>query len=307
MAAKGIPFIDGAFVPIEEAKISVIDPAFTRSDAVYDTTSVWHGYFFRLDDHLDRFGRSCESMRLVPPYERDEIKRILAECVTRLALDDAYIQMVCTRGPFQDMLNRDPRDCKNGLIAYALPYIWIVPPKKQETGINLVIASNRRIPDEAVRQTVKNYNWMDLNRGLIEAYDRGGENTVLCTSSGNLAEGPGFNVWLIKDGTLRTPRDNVLHGITRQTVFDLATALGLKAEAGDLSAEALRDADEAFLSSTAGGIMPVTQVDGKTLGNGAPGILTSQFRAEYWRRREAGWLGTPVQELLEDRDGAQSE
>jgi len=91
----------------------------------------------------------------------------------------------------------------------------------------------------------------------------------------------------------------MLEGITRQTVFDLAGELGVPAPPPTCRPTRLREADEAFLSSTAGGIMPVTQVDGKPLGNGAPGLLTTELRTRYWQKREAGWLGTPVRELVE--------
>jgi branched-chain amino acid aminotransferase len=145
---------------------------------------------------------------------------------------------------------------------------------------------------------VKNFNWMDLQRGLFEALDRGADMAVLCTPGGLLTEGPGFNLFVVKDGALSTPRSNVLEGITRQTVLDLAAELGIPARQADLVPDALRTADEAFLSSTAGGIMPVARVDGKPLGAGRPGPLTTRFRTLYWGKREAGWLGTPVADLL---------
>jgi branched-chain amino acid aminotransferase len=103
---------------------------------------------------------------------------------------------------------------------------------------------------------------------------------------------------VVKDGRLLTPQGNVLEGMTRRTVFDLAAELGVPAGAADLTPEALRNADEAFLSSTAGGIMPVSRVDGRPLGTGAPGPLSLRFRTLYWDKREAGWLGTPVKDLL---------
>jgi branched-chain amino acid aminotransferase len=114
-----------------------------------------------------------------------------------------------------------------------------------------------------------------------------------------LAEGPGFNLFVVKDKRLLTPGANMLEGMTRRTVFDLCQEIDVECRAADLLPDALRGADEAFLSSTAGGIMPVTQVDGRPLGNGAPGILTSEIRALYWRKREAGWLSTPVKDLLQ--------
>jgi branched-chain amino acid aminotransferase len=296
--ADGIAFVDGEYGPASEAKISIFDIGFTRGDAVYDTVSVWKDYFFRLDEHVARFLRSCAGMRLSCPYAPPELKRILAGCVDRAGLPDAYVQMIVTRGTFPSMTRRDPRLCRNTFVAFALPYIWIISPERQEEGINLVIAENRRTPTEAIDPRVKNFNWMDMQRGLFEALDRGGDTAVLCTPAGYLAEGPGFNLWIAHDGVLSTPRSNVLEGMTRRTVFDLAAEMGLRAREADLTPDALRTADEAFLSSTAGGIMPVSQVDGRPVGAGRPGSLTRRLRALYWDKREAGWLGTPVKELL---------
>ncbi len=296
--ADGIAFIDGEYVPAGEAKISIFDVGFTRGDAVYDTVSVWKGWFFRLDDHVARFLRSCAGMRLACPHPPADLKRILAGCVDRAGLEDAYVQMIVTRGTFPSLTRRDPRLCTNRFVAFALPYIWIISPEKQEAGINLVVAENRRTPAEAIDPRVKNFNWMDLQRGLFEALDRGGDTAVLCTLAGHLAEGPGFNLFVVKSGVLLTPRSNVLEGITRRTVFELAAQLSVPAREADLTPADLRQADDAFLSSTAGGIMPVSQVDGQPLASGKPGPLSRRIRALYWDKRESGWLGARVKDLL---------
>jgi branched-chain amino acid aminotransferase len=296
--ADGVAFLDGQFMPAHEARIPLFDIGFTRGDAVYDTVSVWKGYFFRLDDHVARFLRSCEGMRLRCPHPPPELKRILAECVHRAGLEDAYVQMIVTRGEFPSLGPRDPRLCRNRFVGYAVPYIWIVPPERQLEGIDLAIVGNRRTPSEAIDPRVKNFNWMDLERGLFEALDRGADTAVLCTPAGTLAEGPGFNLFLVRDGALSTPRGNVLEGITRRTVLELAAELGMPARQADLPPEALRTADEAFLTSTAGGIIPVARVDGQPLGAGRPGPLSLRIRALYWDKREAGWLGTRVKDLL---------
>jgi branched-chain amino acid aminotransferase len=295
--ADGVAFVDGEYVPAHEARISIFDIGFTRGDAVYDTTSVWKGWFFRLDDHVARFRASCAGMRLTCPHPPEALRRILAECVHRAGLEDAYVQMIVTRGPFPPGV-RDPRRCRNRFLAYAIPYVWIVSPERQEEGIDLAIVDNRRTPAEAMDPRVKNFNWMDMQRGLFQAYDRGADLAVLCTPAGHLAEGPGFNVFLVRDGALATPRSNVLEGITRRTVLELAGEAGLAARETDLGPEALRQADEAFLSSTAGGIMPVTRVDGRPLGPGRPGPVTRRLRTLYWEKRERGWLGTRVDALL---------
>ena len=294
---EGVAFVDGEFMAAQEAKIPLFDLGFTRGDAVYDTVSVWKGRFFRLDDHVARFLRSCAGARLTCPHPPEELKRILAECVHRAGLEDAYVQMIVTRGEFPTG-SRDPRTCRNRFVGFARPYVWIVTPERQEVGIDLAIVDNRRTPTEAIDPRVKNFNLMDLQRGLFEALDRGADNAVLCTPAGHLAEGPGFNLFVVKGGAISTPRGNVLEGITRQTVLDLARELGVPARQADLPPDALTAADEAFLSSTAGGIMPVTRVDGRPLGGGRPGPITTRVRTVYWDKREAGWLGTSVKELV---------
>jgi branched-chain amino acid aminotransferase len=299
----GVAWTNGAYVPLAEATIPMLDPGFTRGDAVYDTTSVWNGQFFRLDDHVERFFQSCAKGRLAPPVTADEVKRILAECTHRAGLDQAYVQMFSTRGPYQSPTVRDLRLCRNTFYAYAMPYIWIVPPDKQARGVDLaIVTGNRRTPPESVDPTMKNFNWLDLTRGYFEALDRDADNSVLCTPDGRLSEGSGYNMFLVADGRVRSPRGNALEGITRRTVFELAADLGVPAEETDLYPDDLRAADEAFLSSTAGGIMPVRSVDGRPLRHtdGGPGPITTRLRSEYWARREAGWLGTPVSSLLDN-------
>ncbi len=299
-ACDGIAYINGTYCPIDQASVPIMDPGFTRGDAVYDTVSVWKGNFFRIDDHIERFFRSCERARLAPPVDTGSLKRILAQCVNRSGLESSYVQMISTRGKFQSMTNRDPRLCNNTIMAFAVPYIWIIQPARQMEGIDLAIATgNRRTPPESIDPQMKNFNWLDLQRGLLEGLDRGADTSVLCTPDGRLSEGPGFNLFIARDGAMVTPRGNVLEGITRRTTMELATELGIKVDEADLYVDDVTSADEAFLSTTAGGIMPVATVDGAPLNHGpGPGPLSLQLRAEYWSRREAGWLATAVTSLI---------
>lgn len=295
---QGVAFIEGQYVPADEAKISVFDLGFSRSDVVYDVVSTWKGMFFRLDDHLERFLRSCAGVHLSCPYTRDDIKPILAECVHRAGLQNSYVEVLTTRGQFLIPGSRDLRQTRPTFIAYAIPYIWIASLDKQKEGLHAYLAKTRRIADDAVAARFKNFHWGDLTKGQLEALDAGADVAVLCGTAGHLAEGPGFNVFFIQNGKIFTPRLNVLEGITRMTVMELAGEIGVEFEAGDYPADALRAADEAFISSTAGGIMPVTKVDGKPLGNGKPGPITWKLHELYWAKREAGWLGTRVADLL---------
>jgi branched-chain amino acid aminotransferase len=291
-----VAFVDGEYVNLGDAKISILDTGFFRSDVVYDVVSTWKGLFFRLDDHVERFRASTAGVRMECPHEAPRIKQILAECVHRGGLEDAYVYMALTRGPYR---GHDLRQFDPNFIAFAIPYVWLIPREEQEVGSSLLVAETPRIASASVEARFKNHHWGDLTRAQLEALDAGAETAILCDPAGNLSEGPGFNIFFIKDGRLLTPRANVLEGITRRTVFDLAKELGIPAEAGDYPADALRGADEAFICTTAGGIMPITRIDGKLLGDDKPGPLSTQLRTLYWAKREAGWLGTPVADLLE--------
>lgn len=279
--AEGAAFIDNEYVPIAEARIPIRDWGFVRSDVTYDVVAVWQGAFFRLDDHLDRFFRGIDRLHMRCPHDRDEVTAILSQCVRLAELEDAYVEMILTRGvPAKG--SRDPRQCENRFYAFAIPYVWIASPEKQVEGLNLVVAKVPRIAPESVDPTVKNFHWGDLVRGLFEAYDRGGETAVLTDGNGNITEGPGFNLFCVKDGRLITPKLGVLEGITRKAVIELAQSLNVKVEVGTLAEATLRQADEIFLSSTAGGVMPVTRLDGAAVADGTPGPLTERLKQLYW-------------------------
>ncbi len=291
--ADGAAFVDGRFVPIAEARVPILDWGFLRSDATYDVAHVWRGSFFRLEDHLDRFERSMEGLSLSLPLTRDDIREVLIECVRLSGLRDAYAEIICTRG-IPKPGSRDPRECENRFYAFVVPFVWIADPEKQEHGLHAVIADRQRIAPTSVDPTVKNYHWLDLEVGLLEAYERGGETVILTDASDNVVEGPGFNVFAIHDGAISTPDSGVLQGITRRTVIELANDHGIPIEERPVPATSLRRADEAFLSSTAGGIMPVTTVDGQKIGTGEPGPTTLRLREAYWQLHDDPRYSLPV-------------
>lgn len=289
----GTAYVDGRFCPVAEARIPVLDWGLLRSDATYDVVHVWRRRFFRLDAHLDRFLASVAKLRLALPFERAGLAEILKECVRRAALDDAYVEMICTRG-FSPDFSRDPRRADNRFIAFAIPFGWIADEAQRRRGLHLAIAEVRRIPPQSVDPTVKNYHWLDLVAGLFEAYDRGAENVLLCDLEGNVTEGAGFNVFVVSAGRVTTPAAGVLEGITRRTVLELCAELGIPAGTGLLSAAALKGADEVFVTSTAGGIMPVARIDGTAIGDGGPGPLTAELTRLYWAKHDDPAWTTPV-------------
>ena len=289
--ADGCAFIEGKYVPMAEACIPILDTGFTRSDLTYDVVAVWNGKFFRLKDHLKRFENSYTRLHMNPVISLDRMREILFECVRRSGIRNAYVEMILSRGTDEGG-TRDPRRFRNRFYAYAIPYVWIVKPEDQTKGIHLVVAEKTiRIPPEAVDPTVKNFHWGDLVRGIYEAYERGGFTAVLTDAAGNITEGPGFNVFVYYRGGLLTPDRGVLEGITRQTVIDLAKEENIPIRPDMFGTDVLLAAEEVFLSSTAGGVMPVTTVNGQTIGDGKPGQITTLMQKRYWQAHEEGpWV-----------------
>jgi len=275
---KGTAHINGEFIPISEAKISILDWGFLHSDATYDVVHVWNGKFFRLDDHLNRYFSGMERLHLSIPHSRGELHSILSNCVYMSGLKDAYVEMITTRGQPQPG-SRDPRSCTNQFIAFAIPFVWVTKP---QTSINLFISQRQRIPTESIDPVIKNYHWLDLVMGQFEAFENGGETVALVDQNGNLTEGPGFNIFVIKDKVITTPATGVLHGITRKSTIELAVEYGYEVIEGDVSPQIAREADEVFATSTAGGIMPITTVDNQRIGTGDIGLITQELQKGYW-------------------------
>ncbi|MEI9407796.1 D-amino acid aminotransferase [Mesorhizobium salmacidum] len=281
----GIAFLDGQYVPMSQAKVSVLDWGFLHSDATHDTVHVWNGRFFRLDLHLDRFFGGLQKLRMTIPFDRDGVAEILHNCVALSGHRAAYVEMLCTRGA-SPTFSRDPRQAINRFMAFAVPFGSVANAEQLQRGLRVAVSDKVRLPPASIDPAIKNYHWLDLVRGLYDAYDRGAETALILDFNGNVAEGPGFNVFCAKDGRLSTPAIGVLPGITRRTVFDLCAEIGLSATAMNVSVVTLRDADEVFITSTAGGIMPVTEIDDADIAHGKVGPITSRLMALYWQKHD---------------------
>lgn len=292
--ASGIAFINGDWVPIDEARIPLLDWGFLRSDANQDTISVWKGVFFRIDDHLARITRNIAKLRMTGDYDEAARREIVVESVRRTGFREAYVQMIMTRGR-PPIGIRDPRRCANQFYVFCIPYMWVATPEQQKVGLHLHVSDIRRVPAESVDPTIKHYHWLDFEMGLFEAYDAGTDTVVLTHGDGSIAEGPGFNIFVVRDGRLTTPPDSgVLDGMTRRTVFELCAGTNLAHAERELPKAELLSADEVFLSTTAGGVIPITTIDGARVGDGTPGPVTRRLSDLYWQKREAGWHGTPA-------------
>lgn len=285
----GVAYVDGQYVEMAHAKISILDWGFLRADATYDVVHVWDGRFFRLGDHLDRFYASAEGLRLTVPYGKAEAAAILHNCVALSGLRRAYVEMVCTRG-LSASFSRDPRQAENRFLAFAIPLGSVANEEQMARGLRAHISDRVRIPPGSFDPRIKNYQWLDLVCGMFEAYEADQDVPLLRDLEGNLTEGPGFNLFIVTDGRLATPDEGVLEGITRRTAMEIALAEGMAVEERVVSVEELQAADEAFVTSTAGGIMPLCQVDGQAIGRGVPGPVTGRLKDLYWERhRDSAW------------------
>jgi branched-chain amino acid aminotransferase len=292
--SHGAAFCDDRFVPIAEAKISVLDWGFTRSDVTYDVVHVKNGSFFRLADHLDRFERSLKAFRLVSPFDRGQMAKLAAQCVVLSGLRDAYVAMVCTRGRPRVAGSRRPADCDNTFIAYAIPWIDVIPLDVQARGAHLWVAGTPRIPAASIDPTAKNYHWGDLTKGLFEAHDAGADTAVLLDADGYVTEGPGFNIFIVRDGEVLTSDRGALEGITRRSALDVCAAAGIRARIAPLRIEDLLNADEIFCVTTAGGVMPASRVNDRILTNDRPGPISTRVRDLYWALHQDPQHLTPL-------------
>jgi branched-chain amino acid aminotransferase len=290
---KGVAFMDGRWMPLAEASVPILDRGFVRSDATYDVAHVWKGRFFRLMDHVERFQASMAGLRMSLPYSAQQLADIMIECASRSGLRDAYVQVTCTRG-LPPTGTRDPRLCRNRLYAFAQPFVWIADEAQRREGLRMVLSHTQRIPPESLDQRIKNFHWLDLTMGIFEAYDRDATVAILPAADGTVTEGPGFNIFIIKDGVLATPARGLFEGITRRTVIEIARDLQLRCEVRAVHAKEVDEASEIFISSTAGGIMPVTHYEGRSVGAGRPGPLTRRIEELYWPRHEDHAWCTPL-------------
>lgn len=281
----------GKIMPMHLAKLPINDWGLVHSDICYDVAPVVSGGFFRLEDYVTRFLESAEALKMDVGLTRDEIKSALSSMVARSQMRDAYVAMVVSRGVPLVAGSRDPRDCSNHFYAWCVPYVHIIRPEMSASGGSSawIAKQVRRTPKSSMDPRVKNYQWGDLTAGLIEAKENGYDTTILLDHDGNVTEGPGFNVFSVKaSGVIVTADTGMLEGVTRRTVIEICRDLGYEVEIRPLPLDELMCSREVFLTSTAGGVMPLTKVDNKLFGNGVPGETALLIRSAYW-----DWIKRP--------------
>lgn len=292
----GVVWINGELRPTDEAMISVFDHGLLYGDGVFDTMFATYGYIFKLQEHLARFRRSLRATRMALPIPEDSLERVVRETVAANGLRDAYIKVVATRGVSPEPL-LDPRNTRPTLIVFVRPYLSLAGAGKKETGLSTKLTSIQRVGHSALDPRVKNLNYLNLVLAKFEAINANADEALLIDEEGFVCEAPGYNLFVVRDGSVLTPERGVLEGITRETVLELCDDLGIPAVIKSVAPFDLFVAQEAFLSSTAAGLVPVTRVDGALVADGRPGAIFRRLDAAYDELQRSGRHGTPIGEV----------
>jgi branched-chain amino acid aminotransferase len=288
-----IVFVNGEFVPESQARISILDHAVLYGDGVFETACAWNGRLFKLDAHLDRCFRSMAAIALEPPVSRAKMRDLTIEAVRRNGFKNAYVKWIVTRGVNGRPL-MDPSGCVANLIILVQPYINRASAERAAAGLKLKTVAIRRPSGDVLDPHIKSLNYLNLVMAKIEAKSAGADEALLLDRDGRICEVSGCNIFVLHGTHLRTPRHNILRGITRECVMEIAPSQGFTVEEADLELYDAYTAHEIVICSTAGGLLAVVHIDGRAVGSGKPGPAFAKLSAAYERLLGSPQYGTDV-------------
>ncbi|MDK2888422.1 branched chain amino acid aminotransferase apoenzyme [Desulfofundulus australicus DSM 11792] len=286
-----IIYLNGEFVPEEQAVVSVFDHGLLYGDGVFEGIRAYYNRVFKLREHIVRLYESARSIGLEIPMTMAEMEEVVLETCRRNGLRDAYIRLVVTRGPGD--LGLDPRKCSRPTIFCIAASIQLYPEELYEKGLELVTVATRRNLPEACNPRVKSLNYLNNIYAKMEANLVGAPEAVMLNQEGYVAEATGDNIFIVKNGVLITPPPHVgiLEGITRNTVMEIARQKGIQVEEKLFTRHDIYTADECFLTGTAAEVIPAVKLDGRVIGDGRPGEITRELIRAY---RELTKVDGPV-------------
>jgi D-alanine transaminase len=266
-----ICYLNGAHLPLAEARVSPLDRAFLFGDAVYEVIPIYGSRPFRLREHLDRLNRSLAGIRMPAPLSHADWAQLSQELIARNTAGEAYLYLQVTRGMEFGRNHAWPEGLKPTVFAY-ITSMEPVAPALLEQGVSALTAVDTRWARRDIKSTSLLANILLKKLSA----DAGAFETILL-ENGELTEGSSTTVHVVKDGVIHTPPNgrHILPGTTRDVVTELAARLGLQCESGRISEAKLRAADEIWLAFSTRGVLPVTTLDGAAVGGGRPG---PQFR-----------------------------
>jgi D-alanine transaminase len=272
-----ICYLNGAYLPLSEAKVSPFDRAFLFGDAVYEVVPLYGSRLFRLRQHLDRLNRSLAGIRMPPAMSHGDWAHVCQELISRNAADQGHLYMQVSRGAEFGRNHAWPEGLKPTLFAYCTE-LDPLPDALLEHGVAAVTATETRWARRDIKATALLANI--LLKKL--AADAGAFETIML-ENGELTEGSSTTVHVVKNGVIHTPPNShhILPGTTRDVVTELADLLSVRNSSTAVSESALRSADEIWLAFSTRGVLPVTKLDGAPVGSGVPGPLFKRIHLAF--------------------------
>ncbi len=287
-------YLNGKLVPKEKATVSVFDHGLLYGDGVFEGIRSYHGRVFQMHEHIDRLYHSARAIVLNIPLSKSAMEEAVLNTLRANHLTDAYIRLIVTRG--KGDLGLDPKNCEGKpTIIIITDKIKLYPETFYRNGLSVVTSTFRRNIPEALNPSIKSLNYLNNILAKIEASRYNAPEAIMLNREGYVAECTGDNIFVIRKGTLYTPPTWVgaLEGITRNAVMDLARhSLQLTVKEEVFTPYHIYTGDEVFLTGTAAEVIPVTNVDGRIIGNGKPGKITLELIKEF--RELTKTSGVPI-------------
>jgi len=280
-------YINGTFYEQEDARISVFDHGLLYGDGVFEGLRSYGGKVFRLREHLDRLWESAKAIHLEIPISLPEMTDAVNESLRVNEIDDGYVRLVVTRGV--GTLGLDPAQTSDPQVIIIADRITLYPEEFYTNGLKIVTVSTVRNHPAALSPRIKSLNYLNNILAKIEGKQAGCIEALMLNHKGEVAECTGDNIFLVRHGELLTPprEAGILDGVTRQAVIELAIESGLAVHEIPLTRHDVFIADECFLTGTAAEVIPVIEVDSRSIGDGTPGPITRDLIEKFHRLARA--------------------
>jgi len=274
-------YLDGKFVDEENAKISVFDHGYLYGDGIFEGIRAYHNSIFRLKNHVDRLYDSAKAINMEIPMSREEMSEVILNTCRQNNLRDAYIRVVVSRG--KGDLGLDPQKCPVPTVVCIASSISLYPEEMYKKGLAVITVPTRRNGPEGVNPRIKSLNYLNNIMAKIEANIAGVPEAILLNQEGYVAECTGDNIFIVKNGILKTPAIHVgmLEGVTRNEVLKLASKRGISTQETTFTRYDLFVADEVFLTGTAAELIPVVKIDDRVIADGNPGTVFNQLLGDF--------------------------
>ena len=279
-------WFNGEIIPWEDANIHVMSHVLHYGSAVFEGIKCYNSEngpaIFRLEDHIKRLFISGEKYGLVIPYTVNELTKACVEIVAVNDFENCYIRPIAFYG--YDTLGVHPKDCPVEVAIASFFWGAYLGEDGVQNGVNITVSPWKRISLEAFPTSAKaSGQYLNSMLAVQDARERGYDEALLLNQNGNIAEGSGQNIFIVKDNKVITNGENasILMGITRETIIQLSKDMGIEVQIIDITKEMLLNADEAFFTGTASEITPIASIDDVPFGDGTPGQITLQLKEEY--------------------------